>query len=103
MATEKRVDSRAYFRQHTMPSKKSFKKMFLLETISDFEKAIKQCGDFKEIAVYDYLIDKRKGYSREGVIHWLSTYAVVGIDNQGQAQNIGYVNKLIAGMPYKEQ
>lgn len=103
MAAEKRVDNRAYFRQHTMPSKKSFKKMFLVETLSDFEKAIRQCGEFIDIEVYDYLMDKRKGYSREGVIHWLSTYAIIGTDNQGLRQNIGYINKIIPGMPYKEQ
>lgn len=101
MAAEKRVDNRAYFRQHTMPSKKSFKKMFVVETMEDFEKAIRQCGDFEQVEVCEYLMDKRKGYSREGVIHWLSTYAVIGVDSQGQAQNIGYVNKLIPGMPYK--
>ena len=101
MATEKRVDNRVYFRQHTMPSKKSFKKMFLVESVDDLYKAIRQCGDFTEIEVCDYMMDKRKGYSREGVIHWLSSYAVIGTDNQGLRQNIGYVNKLIDGMPYK--
>lgn len=101
MATEKRVDNRVYFRKHDMPSKKTFKKLVLIETLADFEKTINQIGQFSDIDVCEYLLDKRKGYSREGVIYWMTTYAITGVDSEGQRQNIGYVNKIIPGMPYK--
>lgn len=87
-----RIDTRLYFRRHCIPSKKSFKSMILVEDKQDFLRLIASIGKYTDIRIDSYPPDKRRGYTREGVVSWMDNMAVTAIDSEGQRQNIGYIS-----------
>lgn len=95
-----KTDQKTYFRRHEMPSKKSFRRVFLVENLQRLIDSFIKEG-YADICIDPYLPDKRKAYSKDGVILWSESYAITGV-RDGSRENIGYINNarlLQSGMP----
>jgi hypothetical protein len=90
MGNVNKVDDRTFFREHRIPSKRSFKHTEVVESMKKLIDKLTEEGYIK-IKIDPYPPDRRRSYSRVGVVSWMDNYAVTGI-RDGNRENIGYIS-----------